>query len=280
MVRMEQDGGVARVVLDRAAKRNALTPDMVDALEAAVAGLGSVPASRRMEIAGSAPRGAAVPEGAGSVEPSTLPRVCVISGEGPAFCAGFDLELCAHSANALPRLLEGLARILVFLRALPIPVVAAVQGGAIGGGCALLGGADIVVIDADAKIGYPVVRLGVSPAVSAPTLRLAIGDGPTRQRLLDPALIDGRQAEQLGLAHEVVEGADEVLPRAMEIARGLANLPEPGVRATRALLGELDARGMIGGPLAGLHASLRVAGGAEERSRLEAMFPPAHDAQG
>ncbi len=242
MIRLEHDGSVAILVLDRAGKRNALTPEMLNALR-----------ERSREAAGTA-------------------RALVIRGEGAVFCAGFDLKVCrdAPDGSVMRALLTGLSEAIVALRGLPIPVVAAAHGAAIAGGCALLGGADVVVADRGAKVGYPVVKIGVSPAVSAPFLRLGIGDGATRARMLDPNLIGGEEAAWIGLVHELVDQPDQVLPRALEVARSLAEKPPGAISATKRWLGEIEAIGDRA-PVA-LEASLGLAGGDEERARLQAMF--------
>ncbi len=244
MIRLEHDGPLAIVVLDRPDKRNALTPDMLAAL-----------------------RG-------GALEAAPTTRALMLRGEGPVFCAGFDLKMCrdAPDGSVMRSLLSGLSEAITALRALPIPVVAAAHGAAIAGGCALLGGADVVVADRGARLGYPVVKIGVSPAVSAPFLRLAVGDGASRARLVDPDLISGEEAARIGLVHELVDRPEEVLPRAMDAARHLAEKPHHAIAATKRWLGEIEAIGDNG--RRALDVSLALAGSDEERARLAAMFGP------
>ena len=238
MIRAEHEGGITRLVLSRPDKRNALTPHMLDTLRA---------------HASDAARSGAV----------------VLCGEGPVFCAGFDLGMCAEApdGSAMRALLTGLSGVIRALRDLPIPVVAAVQGAAIAGGCALLGGADIVVCDRRAKLGYPVLRIGVSPAVSDPFLRLAVGDGPCRTRLLDPDLITGEQAARLGLVHDLVDRPEDVTPRALDWARTLAGKPREAFSATKAWLREIES---ITTADRALEASLALTGSDEEQRLLAA----------
>ncbi len=242
LVLAESSGPVAVIRLNRPAQRNAMTPDMLDEL---IAAAGRLPAST---------------------------RCLIVAGEGRVFCAGFDLALCqAHPDGSVMRaLLSGLSRAITVLRELSVPVVVAAHGAAIAGGCALLGGADIVVADRAAKFGYPVVRLGVSPAVSAPFLGGAIGSGRARERLLDPSLIDGEEAHRVGLVHELVESPEEVLPRARAIAQMLADKPRGALAATRAWLFELE--GLGSAPRRALDVSLSLAGGDEEQARLAAAL--------
>ena len=243
MIRVEYLGQLAAVTLARADKRNALTPEMLDALAVAIE---RIPA----EI-----------------------RAVVMSGDGPAFCAGFDLKLCAAdpSGETMRRLLTGLSRCVRAMRATERPVVLAVHGAAVAGGCALLGGADIVVAERSAKLGYPVALIGVSPAVSAPFLTASIPEGPARARLLDPALISADEARGIGLVHEIADGPGATRERANDIARSLAAKPGIGIAATKALCNHL-ARARPDHAAAGLEASLALIGSDEERERLAAHW--------
>ncbi len=195
----------------------------------------------------------------------------VLEGNGAAFCAGFDLTLCRENSDALDRLLTGLSGAIRVLRRCEVPVVLAAHGAAIAGGCALLGGADVVVTHHEAKIGYPVVRLGISPAVSAPFLRQSVGDGKTRERMLDTSLVSGWEAYRMGLAHECIEDVGKVRDRAVAIAEQLASKPRWGMAATKKWMGEID--GSFGADSArGLDVSLSLVGSAEERERLAALW--------
>jgi methylglutaconyl-CoA hydratase len=245
LIRLEQHGPVVAAVLSRPDRRNALTPEMLDRLKA---------------LCGSLPTGS---------------RSLVLAGEGPVFCSGFDLALCqAHpDGSAMRALLTGLYEAISTLRDLPIPVVAAVQGAAIAGGCALLGGADFVISHPQARFGYPVVAIGVSPAVSAPFLRNAIGDGAMRELLLDPTLITGAEAHRLGLVYECVASADAVLPRALALAAELAAKPPGAIRATRGWLREIEAALLPIPAERGLDVSRSLTGGTEEQDRLSKLAP-------
>ncbi len=235
------EGVIAHIVIDRPEKRNALTAEMMLNLRQAKEKVAS--------------------------EPST--RVVIVRGEGPVFCAGFDLEACREDPLAMRSLLTGLSNTIRFFRKCPCPVVMAAHGAAIAGGCALLGGADVVVTDANAKFGYPVTRLGVSPAVSSPFLRQMVGDGQARARLLDSELIDGRRAHEIGLAHHLVERADDVLPRVREIAGSIALKPPDALRETKHWINELDGSLCSKAIDGALHTSMGLAGGPEERALLK-----------
>ncbi|MFG0273740.1 MAG: enoyl-CoA hydratase/isomerase family protein, partial [Phycisphaerales bacterium] len=196
----------------------------------------------------------------------------ILAGAGGVFCAGFDLSLCIEDEQAMGVLLTRLSVCVRKLRRLPTPVVGAASGAAIAGGCALLGACDFVVTDINAKIGYPVVRLGVSPAVASPLLQLAAGRAHARERLLDPGLITGEEAVRIGLATECVQTRAEVLSRAREIANALAAKPAHAVRITKSWLNELDGSdgdALLDGALA---ASLSTANTPEARAQLAAVW--------
>lgn len=242
MIVSQLHDGVLELRLSRPEKRNALTPAMLQELARAPSEL----------------------------EPGV--RAIVLSGEGDVFCTGFDLTLCRDDRGALAALLTGLSHAVRGIRRTPVPVVAAAHGAAIAGGCALLGGADFVVADLSAKFGYPVVRLGISPAVTAPFLRQSIGDAPSRARLFDADAFDGRVAHELGLVSHLVGRPEEVLPRAMELARELAAKPAHAMAATKRLLNDLDGSSddaTIGSALA---ASLALADSDECRERLAKLW--------
>jgi methylglutaconyl-CoA hydratase len=241
MIRFEVLDNLAAVTLNRADKRNALTPDMLESL-------------------------------AGVFERMPPPvRAVIVSGDGPAFCAGFDLKMCAAdpSGETMRQLLTALSRCVRAMRAVEAPVVLAIHGAAVAGGCALLGGADIVVAERQTKLGYPVARIGVSPAVSAPFLSIA--DGPARARLLDPDLISAEEALTIGLVHELAEGPGATRERANDIARYLAAKPGIGVAATKALCNHLS-RHRTDLAMEALTTSLAGAGSDEERERLAALW--------
>jgi enoyl-CoA hydratase/carnithine racemase len=241
MIQVEPIGEVAVIRLDRPDKRNAQTPKMLANLAAAI--------DRAMSA-----------------------KAIVLSGVGEVFCAGFDLTLCRDDDAVLGDLLTGLSRAVRTIRQAPCPVVASAHGAAIAGGCALVAAADIVVTNKDAKLGYPVVRLGISPAVNAPILRATTGDGPARARFLDPAVIDGQEALRIGLAHHCVATVAECEPLAIKLAQDLERKPRHALAYTKRWLGQLD--GTLD-DLALNHAletSMALVGSAEERERLAELW--------
>lgn len=231
---------VAVVLLDRPDKKNAMTPGMLDDLCSALVQVG---------------------QNASAV---------VVGGAGTVFCSGFDLTLCKDNSNALAALLSGLSRAIRLMRELPLPVVVAAHGAAIAGGCALLGGADVVVTHAECKLGYPVVRLGISPAVTSPFLAAAVGAGVVREKLLGGQLFSGAEAYECGLAHELATTPEQVIDVAGAIADQMAASPVSGIAATKAWMNELDgAEGWAGKALG---VSMARVGSIEERERLRALW--------
>ncbi|MCC6320157.1 MAG: enoyl-CoA hydratase/isomerase family protein [Phycisphaerales bacterium] len=231
---------VAVVRLNRADKKNAMTPAMLDDLCSA--------------LTTASQKAAAV----------------VLAGAGSTFCSGFDLSLCKDDSRALADLLTGLSSVIRLMRDVRAPIVAAAHGAAIAGGCALLAGADIVVTHAECKFGYPVVRLGISPAVNAPFLAQAIGHGPTRDKLLGGQIFSGSEAFRLGLAHTLSPTAEQVPELASTFAAQLAAKPACGLIATKNWLNELDGAAAQAKPA--LQASLNLVGSPEERHRLQALW--------
>ncbi len=242
MIETREESGVQIIELARADKRNAMLPGMLKSLYDAIAS-------------------------------STDALAIAILGQGKTFCAGFDLKACANdpSGDTMRSLLTGLSKCVRALRQHPAPVVLGVQGAAVAGGCALLGGADIVVADRHAKLGYPVVKIGVSPAVSSPFMLAAMRPGVVRTRLLDTDLISGEHAQRLGMVHELCDDPSGVHDRTIEIAKALASKPGTGYRATKQWLNEICAISEDDAN-AGLNASLGLTGNEEERERLAALW--------
>jgi enoyl-CoA hydratase/carnithine racemase len=241
VIQIEPLGHVSIIRLDRPDKRNAQTPKMLANLAAAI--------DRAMSA-----------------------HAIVLSGVGEVFCAGFDLTLCREDDAVLGDLLTGLARAVWTIRQAPCPVVVSSHGAAIAGGCALAAAGDIVVTNKDAKLGYPVVRLGISPAVNAPTLRATVGEGPARTRQLDPALIDGAEALRVGLAHHCVDTVAQCEPLAVKLAQELERKPRLGLAYTKRWLGQLDGTLDHARLDEGLRTSMDLVGSAEQRERLAELW--------
>jgi enoyl-CoA hydratase/carnithine racemase len=239
------DAGVRVIELNDPPRRNALGQAMFDALDAAIAA---------------------------ALDDVSI-RVVLLRGRGPAFCAGFDLEAMINSPARGADFIARLSRLTRSLRHLPQPVIAAVQGAAIAGGCAILSACDFVILTPRAKVGYPVHQIGVSPAVTIPTLMQAVLPGPARALLMGGELIDGVQARRMGLASYVSAAEDSIDAEAMALAWALAAKPPGALRTTKQWLNELDGSLDDARFDAPVRASGALAGGEEARSMLRALRP-------
>jgi len=151
-------------------------------------------------------------------------RCIVLTGDEKAFAAGADLrEVAALGAREMMQ--TGVRRLWKAIADCPKPVVAAVNGFALGGGCELAMHADIIVAGEGAKFGQPELGVGVIPGGGG-TQRLvrAVGKFRAMRMLLTGEIVDSRQALAMGLASEVVPDG-EVLDRAVALARRIAELP-------------------------------------------------------
>jgi enoyl-CoA hydratase/carnithine racemase len=198
--------------------------------------------------------------------------VLVIRGEGESFCAGFDLAACVERPALLAELVHDLSRAVRALRSLPIPVVAEVRGAALAGGCALLAGCDFVVVAPDAQVGYPVHRIGVSPAVNLPMLMANALPGAVRQVTVGGTVLDGRAAVRAGLATHCAADAATVPAEAEVLAARLCEKGPAALRATKRWLNELDGSGDPPHAAHAAAASAAAAGGDEFASLLRAFW--------
>lgn len=204
-IRIEMQGPVGLVSLNRPARRNALGADGTAALMTAFRQLAADPGC----------------------------RAAVLTGAPPAFCAGSDLKelggldvpaMCAHEAET--------ARLARQIGMLPLPVVAAVEGYALGGGMILALACDVVVSARGTRWDLPEVRNGWLPPWGLQALMARVG--PVRARLLTWGVtpVDGPEALRLGIADVLAEDG-AALDSALELAGRLAALPENAVRSTK-----------------------------------------------
>lgn len=217
------EGPVATITLNRPDKRNALSPELLQALGAAVA------------------RANAHPE----------VRVIVIRGAGKAFCAGADLGYLRRLSEYSPlenlddsTLLESVFR---SIYTSPKPVIAAVHGPAIAGGCGLATVCDIVVgARGTAVFGYSEVKIGFIPAVVMVYLLRKIGDTRARRLLLTAENIGADEAQDIGLITKAVnpEDLDSEVER---LAAMLAANSASALRLTKDMLATLHGMSLESG---------------------------------
>lgn len=169
-------------------------------------------------------------------------RVLILTGEGKGFCAGFDLGLAADApgsaqlgeATAWMRRQEAFASLVTRLRALPQPVIAAVNGPANGAGLGLALAAEIRIAGRSAKFNAAFVRVGMSSCDIGVSWLLprCVGLSRAFDIMLTGRMVDAAEAERIGLVSETVDDA-ALLPRALEVARAIAANSAFGVWMTK-----------------------------------------------
>lgn len=162
-------------------------------------------------------------------------RAIVLTGDERAFCAGADLGEYVD-ATPLDIVGRGMERLWGAVAACPKPVIAAVNGFAIGGGCELAMHADLIVAGRSARFGQPEVAIGLTPGGGA-TQRLprVAGKFVAMRLMLTGDLIDAEEARAIGLVSSLVDDA-EVLPEALRLARRIAGMPPLAVRRIKELV--------------------------------------------
>ncbi|HSE30244.1 MAG TPA: enoyl-CoA hydratase-related protein [Pyrinomonadaceae bacterium] len=139
-----------------------------------------------------------------------------------AFSAGVAVE--EHVEDLVYQMLDSFHGVFRLLEQLAKPVIAVVDGPALGGGCELVAACDIVIASDRAKFGQPEIKLGVFPPVAAVLLPRVIGDKAARELILTGATIDAKEAARLGLCNYVVPVAEleqklnEVLAKLRELS--------------------------------------------------------------
>ncbi len=170
-------------------------------------------------------------------------RVVILTGSGKAFCAGMDLDEMQNLARQTQQKnLEDARRITKLLYkvySFPNPVIAAVNGPAIAGGCGIATVADFTLAVPEAKFGYTEVKLGLMPALVSVFLRRRIADRAVRDLLLTGKIIDAAEAFRIGLITEIVP-PETLMARAREIAGVLLAASPTAVALTKKLLLNFD----------------------------------------
>jgi methylglutaconyl-CoA hydratase len=209
-VKLTYDERIATLTLDRPEKRNAISAEMIAEIEAALE----------------------------AIEASEA-RVAILTGAGKAFSAGMDLEaleqMARQSAEENEKDSRRMAKLFRQIYAFPKPLIAAVNGAAIAGGCGLATLADFTLAVPQAKFGYTEARIGFIPALVSVFLIRQIGEKRARELLLTARLFDAEEALRLGLVTEIVPG-ERLDERARELAGTLLeNSPTSLARAKRLL---------------------------------------------
>jgi methylglutaconyl-CoA hydratase len=144
-------------------------------------------------------------------------RVVVLAGEGRSFCAGADIGYMRETATfSYEENLEDARRLAMMYWTIdecPKPVVARIQGAAMGGGAGLAAVADVAVADSEARFAFSEVRLGIAPATISPFVVRKIGVSHARSLFVTGERFDAERAREIGLVHRVVskDGLDETV---------------------------------------------------------------------
>jgi methylglutaconyl-CoA hydratase len=201
------------LTMNRADKRNALSQELIAALQ------------RSFERA----------------RDDAAARCVILAAAGPVFCAGMDLSELQAALNS-PKEMSPvwndalrLAKLYDFIYTLPKPTIAVVTGAAVAGGAGLVTVCDLAVAAPDARFGYPEVRRGLVAAMVMPHLLRHVGERMARYLLLSGDLIDATTALRSGLINDVA-AADQLLDRAQSWARALAEGGPEALARTKSLL--------------------------------------------
>lgn len=240
--------GIATLTLNRLEARNALSPELIEAMNQAVESLGQQAAADDGQV-----------------------RVMILAGAGKVFCAGMDLKGVLSDPKKMAGMLHGLSRFLRSVRRLPVPTIARVQGAAVGGGCGLMVVTDFAFTHPEAKVGYPEVDLGVCPAVVAPWLVRKIGPGKARAMLLAGGTMTGQRGLEMGLASHLVPH-DQLETASIELARKLLKGGRHAMAVTKRWLNELDGSMEEAVFEKAADLSAQVIAGEEAQERLRAIY--------
>ena len=191
MIELERDEGIARIFLNRREKVNALDSALLDALSASL----------------------------GALAGDTSLRVVVLGGRGKVFCAGADVsELAALDEKSAPGFVAKVHEVCRALRALPVPVVAKLQGVVIGAGLEIAAACDLRIAAEGTKFAMPEVKLGIPSVVEAALLPRLMGSGRAAWLVLTGEAIDAARARDWGLVEEVCAAGelDQTLERVVQ----------------------------------------------------------------
>lgn len=209
------DGSIARITLNRPEKKNALNDLVIQRIK---------------ESLQAADENAAV-------------RAVVLTGAGPDFCSGADLSALeliskasvAENANDARSLME----LFVLIRQIGVPVIAAVRGRALAGGCGLASACDIVLASRTARFGYPEVKIGFVPAMVMAILRRNVSEKRAFELITRGAWIGAEEARQFGLVNQVF--AEENFEKEVTAyAQSFEKMSKSAVALTKALLYQTD----------------------------------------
>lgn len=209
------EGFVARITLNRPDKRNALN-------DAVIAG---------------------IKDGLRKAANDERVRAVVISGAGKDFCSGADLSALQKIAGASvaenSEDARSLLELFLLIRQLPVPVIAAVTGRALAGGCGLASACDLVLASESARFGYPEVRIGFVPAMVMAILRRNVSEKRAFELITRGEEISAQQAHEMGFVNQVF--SDETFTADVETyVKRFEGLSKQAIALTKGLLYHID----------------------------------------
>jgi methylglutaconyl-CoA hydratase len=211
LILYQVEQGIARITLNRPEKRNALNPELIAELKKAV---------------------------------EQSDRLIVLTGAGNDFCSGADLSGLHEAANAdvLEHMTSAraLADLFIAMRRYPHPIIAAVRGRALAGGCGLATATDIILAAESAQFGYPEVNVGFVPAMVMAILRRCVSEKRAFELITTGDVINAQTAFDFGLVNRVF--ADETFNVDVEaFASRLASKSASALMLSKQLLYHTDA---------------------------------------
>ena len=209
------ESAIARITLNRPEKRNALNDELIGGLKQALR----------------------------EIDDNETVRVAVIKGTCADFCSGADLSaLQKISVSSITENLEDAASLMelfTLIRRVRVPVVAAVHGRALAGGCGLATACDLVLAAASARFGYPEVKIGFVPAMVMAILRRNVSEKRAFELLTRGAEISAAEAETFGLINQVF--VDDVFDTEVEhYIKGFEKMSRSAVMLSKRLLYHMD----------------------------------------
>lgn len=209
------EGTVALITLNRPEKRNALNDELIGGLKESLR-----KADDNMDV-----------------------RVVVITGAGADFCSGADLAaLRKISESSVEENLvdaQSLMELFTLIRSVGVPVVAAVRGRALAGGCGLATSCDLVLASRSARFGYPEVKIGFVPAMVMAILRRNVSEKRAFELISRGAMIDAEEAERIGLVNQVFDD-DKFETEVESYVTGFETVSRSAVMLSKRLLYNMD----------------------------------------
>jgi methylglutaconyl-CoA hydratase len=213
----EVEGAVARITLNRPERRNALNGELIAGLK----------------------------DGLRRADHDDAVRAAILLGSGSDFCSGADLVALQKilTASVSENLEDArlLMELFLLIREVRVPVIAAVQGRALAGGCGLALACDMVLASRSARFGFPEVKIGFVPAMVMAILRRNVSEKKAFELIATGAEISAEEAERLGIINRVFEDAT-FAPDVQNLVKGFERISTSAVGLSKRLLYQIDSQ--------------------------------------